>query len=393
MLFSNIYCSFLDSKIPNFLEIQRKSFQTFLNTGLVTEFEKVTKISNSNNTIELLFYPKKYKCVPPKWSPKQTILKRKTYACALFVPVQLTNYKKNQIILKWFLLVNLPLMTKNGHFIINGSPKIIMNQIVRSPGVYFQKTIKRDKQINYSADFIAQRGTWLRLESDTKKNEIWAKLKKTPKLPFFLFLRCFGLSIPILNQYFVLNSFLVNNPNLSQLKLSDVDQKKLTHKNQNQLTVFESQDQNLIDLYSKLDFKIEQRVVDKKKISKQFLYKKFLNPRVYNLSRLGRARINQKLGLTIALDHTILTAKDILFACFYLIQCQQGLQPLTDIDDLKNRKIRPVGELIQNQFSIGLFRFEKTILEKLKPTTKKKRHGHRKKMAYSASMVRLESMN
>jgi DNA-directed RNA polymerase beta subunit len=431
---SQVYCPFLDFQIPNFLDIQRSSFKTFLKNGLIEELDNLKKITNSNNKLELLFYPKKYKLLPPKWTPKQTILKRKTYACALFIPVQLTNYKTNQIILKWFLLCNLPLMTKNGHFIINGSPKIIMNQIVRSPGVYFQKIIKSDKQIIYSADFIAQRGTWLRLEMDNKKREIWAKLKKTPKLPVFVFLRCFGLSIAILNNYLNFYCFVSKNQKdfnfmdlmelLHQAKLlrqpqllrqaqflpllpllpeapllrqaqkqrkqgqapkqgetqkqgkqgkqgkqrkqeSDLLKKKRKRKSQDEFNLFLTQNQNFFELYNKLYPKSQESFIDFKKIGKHFLYKKFLNPRLYNLSTLGRARINQKLGLTIPIDHTVLTAKDILFACFYLIECQKGTQNPTDIDDLKNRKIRPSGELIQNQFAIGLFRFEKTVREKL----------------------------
>ena len=198
---SSIYSPFIKFKIPDFLNLQRLSFQTFLKKGLIQEFEVFKKITNSSQTVEIEFYATKYKLNAPKWTPKQAILQKKTYACQLFIPVQLTNYKTEQVVFQWVLLANLPLMTKNGHFIINGSPKIIMNQIVRSPGVYFQKSVKQDQQITHCADFIAQRGAWLRLEVDNKKGEIWAKLKKTPKIPVFVFLRCLGLTLPILNNY------------------------------------------------------------------------------------------------------------------------------------------------------------------------------------------------
>jgi DNA-directed RNA polymerase beta subunit len=393
-LSNNVYCPFLDFKIPHFLDIQKRSFQSFLQNGLIEEFEHLKTISNPNNTIELLFYPKKYKLVPPKWNPKQTILKRKTYACALYIPVQLTNYKTNHVILKWFLVCHLPLMTKNGHFIVNGSPKIIMNQIVRSPGVYFQKTVKSNKQIVYSADFIAQRGTWLRLEMDNKKKKIWAKLKKTPKLPIYLFLRCFGITLSVLNYYLNIYHFIAkkqkkfyfkdliryfSNDQLDLLLSEPLTQTvlypKRKLKRKDYLFLFYcSKDILFLDLFYKIYPKLDSDRNPKlmqydddtlRKAGKAFLYKKFLNPRLYNLSSLGRARVNQSLGLTIPLEHTLLTAKDILFACFYLIECHKGIKNTTDIDDLKNRKIRPSGEMIQNQLALGVFHFEKTIREKI----------------------------
>ena len=166
--YSKIYNPLINFKIPNFLNLQRESFQKFLKVDLIDEFKTLKKITNSDKTIEILFHIDKYKLIKPKWTIKQSILKKKTYNCQLFIPLQIINHNTNKSIINWLLLMNLPLMTKNGHFIINGSPKIIMNQIIRSPGIYFQKLIKQDQRIFYSADFIAQRGTWLRLEIDGK---------------------------------------------------------------------------------------------------------------------------------------------------------------------------------------------------------------------------------
>lgn len=159
--YSKIYNPLINFKIPNFLNLQRKSFQKFLKVDLINEFKTLKRITNSNKTIEIIFHIDKYKLIKPKWTIKQSILKKKTYNCQLFIPLQIINHNTNKSIIDWLLIMNLPLMTKNGHFIINGSPKIIMNQIIRSPGIYFQKLIKQDQRIFYSADFIAQRGTWL----------------------------------------------------------------------------------------------------------------------------------------------------------------------------------------------------------------------------------------
>jgi DNA-directed RNA polymerase subunit beta len=152
--YSKIYNPLINFKIPHFLDIQRESFKNFLKIGLINEFKNLKKITNSNQTIEIIFYIDKYKLTRPKWTIRQSIFKRKNYSCQLFIPLQIINHNTKESIIDWLLLMNLPLMTKNGHFIINGSPKIIMNQIIRSPGIYFQKLIKQDQQIFYSADFI-----------------------------------------------------------------------------------------------------------------------------------------------------------------------------------------------------------------------------------------------
>jgi DNA-directed RNA polymerase subunit beta len=370
--YSNIYNPLINFKIPNFLNLQRKSFQRFLKIDLIKEFKQLKKITNSDQTIEILFYIDKYKLVAPKWTIKQSILKRKTYNCQLFIPLQIINHNTKESIIDWLLLMNLPLMTKNGHFIINGSPKIIMNQIVRSPGIYFQKLIKQDQEIFYSADFIAQRGTWLRLEIDSKNGDIWAKMKKTPKIPIYIFLRCLGISLPIFNNY--LNSYklnihneynnfkLLDNKNISLNKKSLLDYNDEINLNTN-LNLDKNFDELVKKIY--LKSKLQDSNINTKEIGKKFLYEKFLNPRLYNLSKLGRLRINKKLGINISESHTLLTAKDILFSCFYLMQCLKGVEIPTDIDDLQNRQIRSSGKLIQIQLTTGILRFEKNIRDKL----------------------------
>ncbi len=330
-----IYQKILYKTIPNFLDIQRISFKKFLKFGIFKELKIFQNNSNLNKTIAIIFYTKKYKLLPPKLTIKQALLKRQTYASQLIIPVKIIDLNENILFFKWILISHLPLMTQNGHFIFNGSPRIILNQIIRSPGIYFQKNLNQNKLI-YSVDFIAQRGTWLRLEIDNKKGDIWVKMKKIPKLPIFIFFRCFGLSLPILNNY-------INKHNFEKY-----------------LNNF----QNYAYLYNELNYKFQENNFAFEKLGKKFIYKKFLNTRTYNLSQLGRLKINQTLGINIPWNYTNLTAKDILFACFYLIECFQGLQQTTDIDALENRKIKSSGELIQMQFMIGLLKFRKLVYEK-----------------------------
>jgi DNA-directed RNA polymerase subunit beta len=360
--------------IPHFLTIQRISFQRFLKEGLIQEFSLQKKMSNATKTLEIVFNAEKYQLKPPKFTVKQAILKKETYASELYIPVQIYNAKRKVFFSTWFLLAHVPLMTKKGHFVINGSPRIIMNQIVRSPGIYFHKFGKLDQTFSYVTDIIAQRGTWLRLEADIKKGDIWAKLKNNPKLPILSFLRGLGLPIDLLNLYLD-GPYTVLHPKKKALSSKCLDSNEEVLVNERLITDHFSQLVPYEDETEEDEFSlVEQNPVESSQketktienLGKLFLYTKFLNKRTYNLSRSGRVKLNKTLGLTIPLTHTVLTSQDVLFACFFLLDCIAGNQATSDIDDLKNRQLKPTGELIQNQFAIGLLRFEKRIREQLK---------------------------
>ena len=190
--------------ISDFVEIQRKSFFQLLEKGIIEEFTKRNPITSLKKDIELFFYPEYYKLTIPEFSPRQAIIKSKSYTSKLYIPVQLTYKKSNIIRLKWAYIGNLPLMTKRGHFILNGAARVIVNQIIRSPGIYYQEKLHETfsqkwsqkpeaSYKRYYADLICLRGTWLRLEIDKDKN-IWAQTKKGPKIPVFWFLIAMGLS-------------------------------------------------------------------------------------------------------------------------------------------------------------------------------------------------------
>ncbi len=313
--------------IPDFVEIQRKSFFDLLEKGLINEIKKRNFISTPNNDVQLIFYPEYYQLNPPEWTPKQAILKSKSYTCRLYVPAQLINNLTKKINLQWVLLGNLPLMTKRGHFIINGSPRIIINQMVRNPGIYYQETIDKNKKRSYYADLISHRGTWLRLETD-KKQRVWARMKKTPKVSILIFLQSFGLTKERVFQSihysnFLKNSFLKQNHPIST-------------------------EQALIALYSKTHPKKDKTEVTPE-MGHKFLFRKFMNPRTYDLGKLGRLQLNKKLGLSVPLNIYTLTPQDILFAVDYLIKLEHGVGSIDDIDHLKNRRVRASGELVQNQ--------------------------------------------
>lgn len=348
--------------LADFVEIQRKSFLDLLKTGIPEEFSQRNPITNKEKTLEFFFYSDYYKLQAPEYTPKQAILLSKSYSAKLFVPVQLTDRKNRKIQVKWVYIANLPLMTKRGHFLINGAARVIMNQITRSPGIYYheklheiygeKKNSKPDEILKrYYADFICQRGTWLRIEMD-KEKAIWAQMKKGPKLPILWLLIGMGLT----------QNFIFGKLSDPSVLLLNFDKKK---KQKNDYEYINNPPQVWKEI-SKLVF--SKKMIDEKKAieyGRKWLFKKLMNPRTYDLGKAGRFALNKKFNLSLSLFQTTLTAQDILAATEYLIQVEKGLKQVDDIDNLQNRRVKTAGELIQNQFAIGLLRLEKNIREKM----------------------------
>lgn len=424
--------------IPDFVELQRRSFQRFLETGLIEELSKRNPITNSEKHLEILLYPEYYKLAPPGWNSLDAILLSKTYSCRLYVPAQLTNRKTKQIMFKWVQLGDIPLMSKRGHFVVNGAARVIINQIVRGPGLYFselqynldpsKKTLVR----RYAAEFISIRGTWLRLSID-KEKMIWAELKKTPKIPLVWFLLGMGLTEKILFQSLTQPKRLLHNY-LDYLKIDNLaidptsqndafakrallrelllkakvnssstkpfknskDFKPLlsvnniysemhSYKEKDNHLNLQSQNGNLADekekipyyansslkalelIYSKITNTKKINNLNKKFFAKQgqkWIFKKFMNPRTYDLGLHGRLSLNKKLSLSLPLSQRTLTMYDVLVATEHLLRVEQGLLGTDDIDNLKNRRVRTSSDLIQMQIGIGLLRLEKNIRSK-----------------------------
>jgi DNA-directed RNA polymerase beta subunit len=195
--------------LSDFVSIQRQSFFTLLEKGLIEEWNKRNPITNAKKDVSVLFYPEYYILTRPFYTEREAILKNKSYTSQLFIPVQIKNKNQKKITLKWVYIGNIPLMTKRGHFILNGAARVIVNQILRSPGIYYQQKLysnfnekgealrnndrPADQYKRYYADIICMRGTWLRLLIDKEKN-IWAQMKKGPKIPIYWFLLAMGIS-------------------------------------------------------------------------------------------------------------------------------------------------------------------------------------------------------
>nr|YP_010455840.1 RNA polymerase beta subunit [Tetraselmis marina]UUA64516.1 RNA polymerase beta subunit [Tetraselmis marina] len=297
----------------------------------------------------VLLYPKYYKLIPPAETSTTALLNSKTYSAPIYIPAELKNPTNKIILSQWLLLGNLPIMTNRGHFIINGTPRVILHQFVRSPGVYYHQA--KNKK-SYYADIICHRGVWLRIELD-KKGLIWLRMKNSPKLPMISFLQAFGLEHPhLLSQ---LEHEILKPADLTELISNGIESKLETLGHQ-------------IFRYSKeARFLFELLIIDSRgrfrrgyinhlKLTKEF-FKSKLSPQVYDLSHLGRTQLNRKFGLNQ--NQTTLTADDFICILNYLILVKNGRLPVDDIDHLKNRRARCSGELIQNQFGIGLSGIQK----------------------------------
>lgn len=351
--------------ISDFVEIQRKSFFDLLETGIIAEFSKRNPITSLKKDVEVYFYPEYYKLTIPEYSPRQAILRCKSYTSKLYMPVQLTYKKSKKVRLKWVYIGNLPLMTKRGHFILNGAARVIVNQIIRSPGIYYQEKLyetfsekwSQKPEISYKrhyADLICLRGTWLRLEIDKDKN-IWAQTKKGPKIPVFWFLIAMGLT-----ERVIFNSIL--EPNRLVQNLSDKDS---IQNKKNTYCYVKNPPDAWKEIYKLLATKKTSNQQNYAEQGRKWLFQKFMNPRAYDLGKQGRSAFNRKLGLNIDENQFVLTPQDLLYATDYLVRVEKGLKNLDDIDHLKNRRVRTSGELIQIQIGIALVRLEKSIREKM----------------------------
>ena len=172
--------------IPDFIEMQQKSFFHFIEVGIIEEFQKLGPIFAKAGDIQILFYPTRYLFTPPEDTIKKAILRGKTYQAKLYVPAKVISKGGPEREVEWVLVGNIPLMTKRGHFIINGSPRVIVNQMVRSPGIYFHRRfVGARKREVYYADVIPFVGSWLRLQ-EREGEGLYAHLKRTPKIPYQL---------------------------------------------------------------------------------------------------------------------------------------------------------------------------------------------------------------
>lgn len=357
---------------PDLAEIQRTSFKKFLYEGLGEVLNFLPTITDPTNKLELEFFGKEYKLKFPRYNVRRAKSRDRTYSAQMYIPAKLTRKdiesldsinntelldnptKKKKYKKKMVFIGDLPLMTNRGTFIISGTERVIINQIVRSPGIYYKQELDKNGKQIYSASLISNRGSWLKFEIDSK-GQIWVRIDKTHKVNAYIFLRSIGISSEELKKNLTKYSILKNTSLLYEKKEL---QKEIIESSIEDIT----DEQALLIVYSKLRPNEPATV----SVAQQMLYAKFFDPKRYDLGEVGRHKINKKLGLKIPSSFRVLSPQDILAAIDYLINLKdQNFGSFDDIDHLGNRRVRSVGELLQNQVRIGINRLERIIRERM----------------------------
>ncbi|MFJ4165276.1 DNA-directed RNA polymerase subunit beta [Microbacterium sp. NPDC089698] len=322
-------------------------------SGLEEIFEEISPIEDLSETMQLSFTNPYLE--PEKYSIEECKERGKTYAAPLYVEAEFMNHQTGEIKTQTVFMGDFPLQTAKGTFIINGTERVVVSQLVRSPGVYFDKTPDKtsDKDI-VSARVIPSRGAWLEFEID-KRDQVGVRIDRKRKQSVTVFLKALGLtSEEILAEF-------AGFASIEETLAKD--------------TILTKEDA-LRDIYRKL--RPGEQVAAE--AARALLDNFYFNAKRYDLAKVGRYKINQKLGLDTPLDESVLTVKDVVETIKYLVRLHANVETFEgirggkkaeirlatdDIDNFGNRRIRAVGELIQNQVRTGLSRMERVVRERM----------------------------
>ena len=317
-------------------------------SGLEEIFEEISPIEDIQGTMSLSFRDHRFE--PPKYSIAECKERDMTYSAPLFVTAEFMNNVTGEIKSQTVFMGDFPLMTPRGTFVVNGTERVVVSQLVRSPGVYFERAIEKgsDKDV-FTSKIIPSRGAWLEFEVD-KKDMVGVRIDRKRKLSVTVFLKALGwTSDQIREQYGEFESMMAT------LEKDNV----------------ETQDDALLDIYRKL----RPGEPPTKEASQALIENLYFNPKRYDLAKVGRFKVNKKLGLELPLAKGLLNIEDIVATLRYLVALHKGdalmeygkevRVEVDDIDHFGNRRLRTVGELIQNQVRTGLSRMERVVRERM----------------------------
>ena len=322
-------------------------------SGLQEIFEEISPIEDSSETMQLSFANPYLE--DEKYSLDECKERGKTYAAPLYVEAEFMNHQTGEIKTQTVFMGDFPLMTEKGTFIINGTERVVVSQLVRSPGVYFETSLDKlsDKEI-HSVRVIPSRGAWLEFEVD-KRDQVGVRIDRKRKQSVTVFLKALGMTSEEIAKHFA---------GFSSIEEALEKDTILT------------KEEALKDIYRKLR-PGEQVAAEAARLLLDNFY---FNSKRYDLAKVGRYKINRKLGIELPLDTTVLTIEDIIATIKYLVALHDGRTHIEgtrggkkvdirldvdDIDHFGNRRIRAVGELIQNQVRTGLSRMERVVRERM----------------------------
>src|SRR6186997_2473206 len=340
-------------EIPNLIELQLDSFAWFVEKGLRELFDEISPIKDfTGKVMELQFLD--YEFGAPKYSEEECRTKDLTFSKPLYVNVELLIKETGEIQRQRVYMGDYPWMTDQGTFVINGAERVVVSQLVRSPGVYYSETEDpASGRMLFSAKVIPNRGAWLEFETNNK-DQLWVKVDRKRKIAATTLLRAVGFE---------------DNDAISALYGSiDTDPEHPFIASTLDKDLTKTQGEALIEVYKKLR-PGDPPTGDN---ARQLVESLFFNFRRYDLGRVGRYKFNKKLdgvaqrmGIELPREGRTITREDIAAIVGNLIESNRGLHPKDDIDHLGNRRIRANGELIQNAFRIGLLRMERVVRERM----------------------------
>ena len=357
-------------EVPNLLALQIESFDWLLGndawrarlgknerpdrgeipktSGLEEIFEEISPIEDFQGSMSLSFRDHRFE--PSKYTIAECKERDITYAAPLFLTAEFTNNVTGEIKSQTVFMGDFPLMTPRGTFVINGTERVVVSQLVRSPGVYFERTVEKasDKDI-FTAKIIPSRGAWLEFEID-KKDFVAVRIDRKRKQSVTIFLKALGWS-----NYQILAEF-GEYPSIKETLAKDN---------------VSTQDEALLDIYRKM----RPGEPPTKEAAQTLIENLYFNPKRYDLAKVGRFKVNKKLGLDLDLGKSLLAIDDIVGAIRYIAALHKGETlidlgkqvrvEIDDIDHFGNRRLRTVGELIQNQVRVGLSRMERVVRERM----------------------------
>ena len=337
--------------MPNLIEIQKKSYEWFLHDGIASILQDVSPIEDFGGRLVLEFLDHKFG--EPKYTVQEAVEKDVTYEAPLRVLTRLINKDTGEVKEDEVYLGNFPLMTSTGTFIINGAERVVVSQLVRSPGVYFGKEVEPNGDAKYTTTIIPNRGAWIEFETDNA-GLLFVRIDRQRKVSASTFFQALGCG----NREEL--AVLFDN-NEAMKKTIDADK-------------IETREAALIEIYKKMRPGEPPNVEN----SQNLIRSMFFDPKRYDLDNVGRYKINKKLKHNVPLFRTPedeakrryfrqLDLEDIIWSMKRFLEVIEDDQknPVDDIDHLGNRRLRSVGELLRNQFRIGLSRMERSVKDKM----------------------------
>nr|YP_010981269.1 RNA polymerase beta subunit [Chroesthes longifolia]WOE90447.1 RNA polymerase beta subunit [Chroesthes longifolia] len=327
------------STIPGFNQIEFEGFCRFIDQGLTEELSKFPKIEDTDHEIEFQLFVERYQLVEPLIKERNAVYESLTYSSELYVSAGLIWKTSRDMQEQTILIGNIPLMNSLGTFIVNGIYRIVINQILQSPGIYYRSELDHNGISVYTSTIISDWGGRSELEID-RKARIWARVSRKQKISILVLSSAMGSNL----------REILDNAYYPEIFLSFLNAKERKE--------IGSKENAILEFYQQFAC-VGGDPVFSESLCKE-LQKKFFQQRC-ELGRIGRRNMNRRLNLDIPQNNTFLLPRDILAAADHLIGLKFGMGTLDDMNHLKNKRIRSVADLLQDQFGLALVRLENVV--------------------------------